>query len=625
VLESYGVQGGLMLVLARGAAVATLLSVFGTLLFCAAVAPRAYRGMGAGETSAVQHRLRRLALYSIASCLVALCAWLAVQAASMAEATSPSETLAALPAVASHTRFGHLVLLQAAGLAAIAACLAWWKNPAGDRVALGAATLVTLLQVGHSHAASMQDGPVLLLLCDALHLLGAGAWLGGLLPLLLLVRHAPPRAGAMAARWFSPLGKACIAALVISALYQGWVLVASIPGLIGTAYGVVVLAKLALFGVLLGFAAANRYRFAPALLGAAPEPARAILVRSIALQSGFAVAIVLAAATLSQLPPSMHTQPWWPFAQRISLAAVREDPDIFHEVLGAALMLAAAAILLVASCVLRRGRWPVVAIAVTAAWFAIPHVAPLLVDAYPTSFYHSPTDFSAETIVSGARVFAQNCVACHGQGGAGDGPAAKSLPIPPADLTATHLWMHDDGELFWWLSHGIDNPAGGLAMPGFAAVLDTDQRWAVIDYIRAHNAGAAAGFTGTWPLPVRAPAFTAACDGRQANLGDLGGRYVRLVLLGSAPQVRQASKEPAALCVTSDPTAVAAYAIASGGDPAAMAGSQFLIDDKGWLRAMQKQDSPSNWDDPRSLAASIAALRAHPIGDAMPMQMDMKM
>ncbi len=61
--------------------------------------------------------------------------------------------------------------------------------------------------------------------------------------------------------------------------------------------------------------------------------------------------------------------------------------------------------------------------------------------------------------------------------GSGDGTAAKSLSVPPADLTAGHLWIHDDGELFWWLSHGIDSADGGQAMPGFSGVLDEDQRW----------------------------------------------------------------------------------------------------------------------------------------------------
>lgn len=50
------------------------------------------------------------------------------------------------------------------------------------------------------------------------------------------------------------------------------------------------------------------------------------------------------------------------------------------------------------------------------------------------------TACAAETPVpSGAMLFAQNCAACHGAGGAGDGPMAAGLSVPPPDLTAISL------------------------------------------------------------------------------------------------------------------------------------------------------------------------------------------
>lgn len=35
---------------------------------------------------------------------------------------------------------------------------------------------------------------------------------------------------------------------------------------------------------------------------------------------------------------------------------------------------------------------------------------------------------------SGAAMYRQNCASCHGPTGAGDGPVAADLPVPPADL-----------------------------------------------------------------------------------------------------------------------------------------------------------------------------------------------
>ena len=111
----------------------------------------------------------------------------------------------------------------------------------------------------------MEGGPSLLLFAGLLHLLAAGAWIGGLWPLLIVVR-GPPRVGALAARWFSPLGKACVVGTVLSSAVQFVGLVGGLPGLVGTAYGWVAGAKLGLLGVLFVFAVANRYRLAPALM-----------------------------------------------------------------------------------------------------------------------------------------------------------------------------------------------------------------------------------------------------------------------------------------------------------------------------------------------------------------------
>jgi mono/diheme cytochrome c family protein len=42
---------------------------------------------------------------------------------------------------------------------------------------------------------------------------------------------------------------------------------------------------------------------------------------------------------------------------------------------------------------------------------------------------------SAPTGVDGAATFRSYCAQCHGVAGRGDGPAAKALKVPPADLT----------------------------------------------------------------------------------------------------------------------------------------------------------------------------------------------
>ena len=259
----------------------------------------------------------------------------------------------------------------------------------------------------------------------------------------------------------------------------------------------------------------------------------------------------------------MHVQPVWPFPLRPSLVTVEEDPDFRREVIAAGLALAGAVALIALAVLIRhRTRWLVLVAAIVIAWFAIPHLDLLLVQAYPTSYEHSPTDFAATGIVRGEMLFPSNCAACHGAAGRGDGPSAHGLPVPPADLTATHLWMHSDGELIWWLSHGIEAPEVGLVMPGFADTLSVEERWDLIDFIRARNAGVAMRVTGDWPVPVQAPGFQATCaGGRTVTLADLRGQVLRLVV-DSSPGSQAAPAGVTTIIASTDPAHAPAKASA---------------------------------------------------------------
>ena len=151
----------------------------------------------------------------------------------------------------------------------------------------------------------MHSGLSLLLVSEVLHVLAAGAWLGTLLPLALLVRMASPEAGSIASRRFSPFGFACVLVLAVTAFWQGLVLVGSLRGLIATAYGWMVLVKLALFAILIGFALRNHFRLTLPLRGTDPISARHALERSIVREASVGLAIVLVAAVLASLPRGM--------------------------------------------------------------------------------------------------------------------------------------------------------------------------------------------------------------------------------------------------------------------------------------------------------------------------------
>ena len=591
-------QGGLLLVLVRGFAVLGLLAAFGTLVFRSLVAPRAYVRCEADAAGMLDALLVRLGMGELAWAAVLLMLWLPVQAATIIGSDAPASVTHALPTLLSDTAFGHLVVAQLVCVAAAAATL-WRGGRWSGYLAPLLAGAAVVLQVGHGHASAMmadasEPASGLLLGSDVVHLLAAGAWLGGLVPLLIVVRSAPCLVGAIACRWFSPLGKWCVVAMLATAVVQFWQLVGGLPGLLGTAYGWVACAKILLFVVLFGFALVNRYRLAPGLRGQGAEQTRRRLVGSIAVQSLAGLAVVVAAAMLSQLSPAMHTQVVWPFSEQPSLLIVQGDPEFRDEVLRAALALGAAACIVGFAVALRRRVWFAAAsllVAVILALRAIPHLGLLFIPATPTSFYHSPTAFSTDSIAAGAALYPQRCAACHGAEGRGDGPQAAESPVPPADLTAPHLWEHPDGELFWWISHGIEAPEGGLAMPGFSPVLDEDAVWALIDFLHANNAGRTVAASGTWAPPVQAPSFQMACGAVEGeDLTALRGRVVRLVFgpvqaVGEGVVTVSAGGPTApGVCTTDDATVRTAYAVVTGVAPERLTGAEVLIDSRGWLR-----------------------------------------
>lgn len=114
----------------------------------------------------------------------------------------------------------------------------------------------------------------------------------------------------------------------------------------------------------------------------------------------------------------------------------------------------------------------------------------------------------------GAALYAQNCSICHGDTGAGDGPAGVGLEPAPANLRdAARLDQLSLFDLYNTLALGID----GTEMPSFADQLDDRQRWDVAAYIASFSANPqAAKGDKTWniaDLARQTPAEVAANEG----------------------------------------------------------------------------------------------------------------
>jgi putative copper resistance protein D len=181
---------------------------------------------------------------------------------------------------------------------------------------LGAGFVASLAWCGHAGGGLGVAGTVHVA-NDAAHLLTAAAWVGGLIPLLLLLGPGPqlaPAARYRLVRRFSSVALAAVAGLALSGLINGWFLLSGVRDLVATNYGRLLLAKVALFLAMLAFAAANRFRFMPRLLpvgatGGAEKDAFRHLRLFVAIETTLGTVVICVVALLGELPPPLHMHP----------------------------------------------------------------------------------------------------------------------------------------------------------------------------------------------------------------------------------------------------------------------------------------------------------------------------
>jgi putative copper resistance protein D len=463
-----------LLAVARGAHFASAMLLFGELAFVLFVAPR-------GDDAL--RRLRPVALWSIAIAVASWLVWLVCEAVQMSGSPLAHGLDAhTLARVLGETSFGRLWLFRLGLLALLAALLisarvgrsGYRRGAIASLFLLAGVCLASLAWAGHAAAGSGVQGRIQLA-SDALHLLAAGAWLGALPGLVLLLGAKPGlAASAVAARRFSVLGIASVGTLLLTGIINARYLVQTLPRLFGTDYGRLLLAKIALVAVMLALAAVNRLVLTPRLASDGESAAR--LRRNARGEVAAGLGVIAIVAVLGITIPGAHQSPVWPFSRGLDLRP-----------------------------------------------------------ANPTSYARSPLRYTTAAIDRGAALYAWDCAVCHGPAGHGDGPAAASLRKRPANL-AEHGASHRQGDLYWWIAHGIpDTPMPGFA----ASMSTEDIWSVVQFLHALSDAESAQTMTASASAmrPIVAPDFTFEIAGQaQETLAQARGHGMTLIVLYTLPR-----------------------------------------------------------------------------------------
>lgn len=439
------------------------------------------------------------------------------------------------------------------------------------------ATLALSLLGASGHAAAISESPWPRAI-DMAHLLGAGVWAGVLPPLALLLyagsRYggAPDPYAVRAIQSFSRVALVTVLLLAGSGVASALLLVGSLAGLVGTAHGRLLLAKLAVLITALLLAAVNR-RLLPRLSGqneAKPSATARRMALFIAIEAGLVLALLGLAAAMTLTTPAIHGDPIWPWPIRLSLDALPDLPVVqLLEELRSELVLAALGlgVLAIALLVHRRRALAIGSAFMLVVGGAAVALAPLMVEAYPTSYVRPRVTYNAGSIAEGMSIYQAHCASCHETPTVG----RESLSGPAPDRRV-RLERRTAGELFWLITHGQPK----REMPEFGSRLGERERWHVINFIRAFAAANDPRRIGTEVETDRAwlaaPDFTISVGPlTPRTLRDYRGRRMVLLVLYDLPQSRMRMAELARHYVVLSVLGVEIIAVPPRASPQALA------------------------------------------------------
>ena len=253
--------------------------------------------LGASPQPALDRQLSRITALLAWLALGSGVSWLLLISASMAGSELAALDLATVQLVLGKTFFGHVWSLHLLlnGLLVLSLLTPWHHV----RLLLSALLLATLAPVGHGAMLSGLSGQ-LLILNQMVHLLCVGAWLGGLLLLVLILRQAALYPLEKILQRFSGVGYLLVAGLLVTGLINIRVLTGQFwPTPLFSGFALILLIKVLLVAGMLGLALLNRLRINNC------QQRVGQLQASVKLEWLLGVAAVAAVSLLGTLPPML--------------------------------------------------------------------------------------------------------------------------------------------------------------------------------------------------------------------------------------------------------------------------------------------------------------------------------
>lgn len=293
------------LIIARALHFTATMQAAGAIFFMAVCMEPAFRAH-AIAAEAFRRRVAQLAGVSLGVALVSGAAWFVLFVGQMTRQFSDLPYGEIAWTALTQTRFGTMWIARLAVAALLVLCLIRGSRSAIAAV-LAAVFVGALAWSGHAGAAIGISGEFNVL-ADALHLIAAAAWLGGLVVLAMLLHHARSgdagwsAATAAATQRFSNMGVISVATLLATGAVNTFNTVGIGDALTDTAYGRLLLAKIALFLMMVCIAIFNRHILAPRLT----EPGRmARLQRNSIVEIALGVLIIAIVGALGTMSPTL--------------------------------------------------------------------------------------------------------------------------------------------------------------------------------------------------------------------------------------------------------------------------------------------------------------------------------